>query len=66
MGSVIQEVQAASPASTETRHSPCDADFPGMKDERMWVLQDFTIRLQNATEPSQCVAGLDALHGTLV
>lgn len=65
-GAVIQEMQAASPASKETRHSTCDADFPGMKDARVWMLQNFTIRLQNATEPSQCVAGLDALHGTLV
>ena len=29
------------------------------------MLQNFTVKFQNAAEPSQCVAWLDALQGTL-
>lgn len=49
-------------SSNETRHYPCDA----RRERRKGVdVTEFTVWFQSAAEPSQCVAQLDALHGTL-
>lgn len=62
---LIHEFLASSLPGKGTRCCQCEAAFLGMKGPRVWRLQNFTIIFQNATEASQCVAELDALHGTL-
>lgn len=57
-GAVIQEVHPA-------KRPGIILVMLAMKDARVWMLQNFTIWFQNAAEPSQCVAQLDALYVTL-
>lgn len=61
---MVQVVHAASVAGKVTRHCACGADFSGTRGARVWMLQTFAIRFQNAAEASQCVTGLVALCGT--